>query len=164
MKKQTIMIPNGEYMVPYEIYRCAICGEEIEEAWPHEVIDGEIYCGKCAFKNGLITETEYIKGYLFFMDVYRASVHDGEIYVTTRKNEKFYWERDNSESRKTAEYKAWRTSVFQRDGYTCQLCGRVGGELNAHHIKPFAKYKSLRYDINNGITLCKECHKEIHRK
>ena len=60
------------------------------------------------------------------------------------------------------EYKLWRAKVFERDGYKCQNCGKVGGKLNAHHIKPWADYPELRYDIDNGITLCKECHLIAH--
>lgn len=62
------------------------------------------------------------------------------------------------------KYKEWRRKVFERDFYTCAICGKVGGELNAHHIKPYAYYPELRYEVNNGITLCKNCHKKVHRK
>ena len=59
--------------------------------------------------------------------------------------------------------KAWRKAVFERDSYKCQKCGKIGGKLNAHHIKPFSLYPDLRFDIDNGITLCKECHIELHK-
>ena len=55
-------------------------------------------------------------------------------------------------------------SVFKRDNFTCQKCGIVGRELNAHHIKPYAKYKELRYELSNGITLCEDCHKLVHKR
>ncbi len=61
--------------------------------------------------------------------------------------------------RKTKEYKSWREKVFERDNYTCQFCGQKGGKLNADHIKPFAYFPELRFDVDNGRTLCKECHK-----
>ena len=60
----------------------------------------------------------------------------------------------------SAEYKWWRNEVFERDKYTCTWCGQVGGTLNADHIKPFAFYPELRYDTNNGRTLCISCHKK----
>ena len=57
------------------------------------------------------------------------------------------------------EYKKWRKTIFERDSYTCQICQEVGGKLVAHHIKGWAEYPALRYKIDNGITLCQECHK-----
>jgi 5-methylcytosine-specific restriction endonuclease McrA len=54
----------------------------------------------------------------------------------------------------------WRKAVFERDEYTCIICKQKGGKLNADHIKPFKAFPELRYDINNGRTLCIECHKK----
>lgn len=65
--------------------------------------------------------------------------------------------------RNSKQYKGWRLSVFKRDDFTCQECyARCGNGKNvyleAHHIKPFATHKNLRFDLTNGITLCKKCH------
>ena len=65
--------------------------------------------------------------------------------------------------RSSAEYVQWRTSVFERDDYTCQLCAKRGVRLEAHHKKSWAKHPELRYEVSNGITLCYECHKMLHR-
>ncbi len=65
---------------------------------------------------------------------------------------------ENDVLRHRKEYKKWRTAVYERDSYTCQCCGKQGGRLNAHHINQFSDYPELRYDINNGITLCEDCH------
>lgn len=59
--------------------------------------------------------------------------------------------------------KRWRYDVFLRDAFTCQDCGDDrGGNLQAHHIKAWADYPDLRFDIENGITLCRSCHKKRH--
>lgn len=67
--------------------------------------------------------------------------------------------RDND----TPEYKAWRKAVFKRDGYQCLICGNdKSGQLRAHHILEYRQYPLFRYDIDNGKTVCEDCHKEIH--
>ena len=72
-----------------------------------------------------------------------------------------YYNGNQSEAsriRSSADYMHWRDTVFKRDDYTCQCCGKRGVKLNAHHIYCFALYKDLRFDPNNGLTLCEECH------
>jgi hypothetical protein len=66
---------------------------------------------------------------------------------------------ENKRIRHSFEYKEWRMKVFIRDSFTCQSCRLVGIYLEPHHIKSFAYYPKLRFETNNGITLCKECHK-----
>lgn len=55
------------------------------------------------------------------------------------------------------EYIHWRRSVFERDVFKCKVC-KKGGRVEAHHIYRWADYPELRYQLNNGITLCKSCH------
>jgi len=71
-------------------------------------------------------------------------------------------------------YKEWVKTIFEKNNYICQKCGERGGKLNAHHIKPLsliisennitnleeALHCNKLWDINNGITLCKSCHKK----
>ena len=61
--------------------------------------------------------------------------------------------------RASMESKLWREAVFKRDDYRCMDCGERGGKLHADHIYPFAHFSRLRFDINNGQTLCVDCHK-----
>ena len=65
---------------------------------------------------------------------------------------------ENEKARKSSEYKEWRINVFKRDNFTCRVCLK-GGYVQANHIYPFRSHKELRYDVNNGITLCIECHR-----
>lgn len=81
------------------------------------------------------------------------------------KGEKSYlWQggkqTENRRIRKSFEYKEWRRQVFERDDYTCVFCGARGVRLNADHIKPFASHPELRFDLNNGRTLCEDCHRK----
>ena len=63
--------------------------------------------------------------------------------------------------RHSLEYKIWRRAVFERDNYTCIWGGKEhGSKLNADHIKPFALFPELRFAIDNGRTLCEDCHRK----
>jgi len=60
------------------------------------------------------------------------------------------------------EWRIWRKQVFERDNYTCQKCNTVGWELHPHHIQNYSQYPELRYVVDNGVTLCKDCHYDFH--
>lgn len=65
--------------------------------------------------------------------------------------------------RNSARYKEWRNAVFERDNWTCVHCGlrskaKKRLEIQADHIKPFALFLELRFELSNGRTLCKLCH------
>lgn len=57
----------------------------------------------------------------------------------------------------------WQREVKFRDGFKCQACGS-DQDLHAHHIKQRAKFPEMSLDVDNGITLCRSCHLEEHRK
>lgn len=69
---------------------------------------------------------------------------------------------ENEILRHSLEYRLWRKAVFERDNYTCIWCRQRGGILNADHIKPFAYFPELRFAIDNGRTLCIDCHKKTY--
>lgn len=62
--------------------------------------------------------------------------------------------------RRSAALRSWRKKVLNRDDFTCQVCDNKGGKLQVDHIKPFAYFPELRFDVENGRTLCVECHKK----
>ena len=75
----------------------------------------------------------------------------------------------NMKIRRSLEYKLWREAVFERDNYTCIWCGAKSCKgkkvvLNADHIQLFSTHPELRFAIDNGRTLCKQCHYKRHSK
>lgn len=61
------------------------------------------------------------------------------------------------------ENRVFIKSVMHRDNYKCQVCGREGGELEVHHLNGFNWDIDNRFNPDNGITLCKSCHKDFHK-
>lgn len=82
-----------------------------------------------------------------------SEAHKGERAYNWKGGQKPY--RHKTWSR---EYKNWRKVIFERDDYACQGCGARGCYITAHHIKSWTYYPELRYEINNGQTLCEPCH------
>ena len=58
----------------------------------------------------------------------------------------------------------WKLAIKERDNYTCQRCGAQmhSRQLEAHHKMPVWFMPSREFDLNNGICLCKPCHKQLH--
>jgi hypothetical protein len=66
---------------------------------------------------------------------------------------------ENHAIRNSLTYKEWRKTVFERDGFKCKIANAdCVHEVHAHHILRFSEYPELRFDVNNGITLCKNHH------
>jgi len=71
-------------------------------------------------------------------------------------------ENTNQAGRSGPEYRQWRAAVLDRDNHMCDACGTTEGPLFAHHIKQWAMYPDLRFEVSNGVTLCKACHRAAH--
>lgn len=105
-------------------------------------------------------------------ELYEEIISDinSELIKKIKNKNKYHWNYkggitpENKIIRNSSLMKSWRLRVFEKDNYTCKICDKKGGVLNAHHIKPFALFKELRFELFNGMTLCKKCHIEIHKK
>lgn len=74
------------------------------------------------------------------------------------------------------KFRLWKSDVLTRDNHTCQYCGNQT-DLHTHHIVSVAeliqKYEIANtkqandcaelWNINNGVTLCGECHRKLHQ-
>jgi 5-methylcytosine-specific restriction endonuclease McrA len=70
---------------------------------------------------------------------------------------------ERKDLRSTPEGRKWRFDVMSRDEFACVHCGDDrGGNLEAHHVQPFAECPERRLDVSNGKTLCVHCHWMAH--
>lgn len=69
-------------------------------------------------------------------------------------------ERRRGQRRSSYSRGGWATAVKRRDGYRCARCGSPY-ELEAHHILPLSRGGAD--EVANGVTLCRDCHLEMHR-
>jgi len=72
--------------------------------------------------------------------------------------------RDHNERQRTItcqEYLTWRKNIIDRDGWVCLCCGNKNN-LVAHHLKCYWDYPEERFVMDNGITVCRSCHTNIH--
>lgn len=159
------------------IYKTCNCGNKFYVK-PYLINKKRFCSNKCAniFNGKKLSKDRLGKGNPMFG---KKSWNSGllGVQVGKRSSENHFWKggklRLNYRIRRTNEYKKWRKEVFERDNYTCQNCGNIGGELCPHHIISLQnlirkynltniidskKCKEL-WDINNGQTLCHECHK-----
>lgn len=87
-----------------------------------------------------------------------------KISLSKKGERNYFWKGGltdlNKRIRNSREYKNWRKEVFERDDYRCVLCGKRGIYIQADHIKPFALFQELRFVLDNGRTLCVDCHRQ----
>lgn len=122
-----------------KLFKCKFCGKALitNQKSPQK------YCGQKCYYNWL---SENLKG------------ENSHLYINGNckdtQNERLIYAR---------ELRIWRTDVFKRDKYICVKCGSKI-KIQAHHIKHWASNKDLRFDVNNGITVCHDCHQAIHKR
>lgn len=124
------------------IKNCLTCGKDFK-VFPHKIKEGKgFYCSKECMQISPI----------YLQKLPRAETHHAWKGGVTPERHRI---------RMSTSYKKWRTEVFKRDNYTCQICSQRGGQIQADHIKSFAIFPDLRLDLNNGRTLCKPCHRIV---
>ena len=129
-------------------------------------------CANSKEKNGWFTPNRD----QFFNRVYMLEnndSYDGLYFYCSKQckqNCPLYYSHGNLDKEKLytlTEYKVWRKEVLKRDNFKCvgydgHYCGKKA--KHAHHIYPVKTHPDLALDPDNGISLCEECHKYIHRK
>ena len=134
--------------------KCDYCGKEYELKYQDYVRhnhEGKNYCKICSStvltskeNNGMFRICRYGK--------------DNPNYNPNKTDE------EREQGRNIKGYTDFIKNVLKRDNYTCQCCGINGNgyNLRVHHLDGYNWCKEKRTDIDNGVTLCEDCHKEFH--
>ncbi|HUW90045.1 MAG TPA: HNH endonuclease [Candidatus Nanopelagicaceae bacterium] len=156
-------MPNGDIFTPLVYYSCDNCNIVINDMDGFIENEGKQYCDECAFRLQLIDEQYFLNVNGIHLNNCHCAINQDTQKIETWIGGKIpYWERSQKQQRKSKKYQDWRNDIFIRDKYTCQICGQIGEELNAHHIKKYSIYKKLRFKEDNGVTLCIKCHRKKH--
>ena len=141
---------------------CGICGVPIyryatvcRECWDAREINYNacIDCGEIIHNNATRCGACY--------GIYRSKTFVGENHPAWNPE---ISEEERAKRRDSDEYIRWREVVCRRDDYTCQICGKHDIHINVHHLESYAIAKSLRFDVANGVSLCKDCHVDFHKR
>lgn len=135
--------------------KCVICNEEKElEEFRKRRIWYSHTCKKCyaaQYRTGKENTGRFKKGHIPWIKDKKG------VKPRTEPKYKKKGRPLTSETRYSLKFDIWGLHVKQRDSYTCRRCGRKE-DLHAHHIVPWKVDESKRFDLDNGITLCRTCH------
>ncbi len=122
-------------------------------------------CTSCAHKG----RGAWNKGMKGFLKGRIVSIESRRKCSLSQRGEKNHmWKGGVSLNRKRAKEPfmvgEWRQQVIERDNSTCTICGKFCMYPQTHHILFATFFPKLEYDVNNGKTVCYDCHMIIHRK
>jgi hypothetical protein len=89
----------------------------------------------------------------------KTNIRKGEHHYKWNPDREEIKKRDDNSGRRSSSYNTWVLAVYGRDNYKCRIGNEdCKGRIEAHHILSYTTFPELRYDINNGITLCHYHH------
>ena len=171
---------NGKYS------QCSYCKKKIY-VYPRNLKKKKLYCSyKCKSESQKIEKVKLIchfcnKEYDVYASYLKVRISKFcSVKCRSKYNSKYKtgenstgWKGGKSSLshrlRAGKKWKEWRKKVFERDNYTCNICnGRSKIKkpiiLHPHHIKRFSGFPELRFVVKNGMTVCIDCHKKIHKE
>ncbi len=150
------MLTTADIISRYK--NCIICGNSFSPITRNIKKRPCVYCSLSCYWTSLkgrkLTKEHKEKISLKLKNVEKPKGELSPKYIKDRTKLKKSIDRRNDSS-----LNDWRDRVYKRDNYICKINNNeCSGKIEAHHILRFSLYPELRYDINNGITLCHKHH------
>jgi hypothetical protein len=148
-------------------FACEFCGEEDEKV-PSQIHDRNFCSVDC--------RTSFFSGENHGMsnrtsincDNCNSKIDKPKSHINENNNfcdESCYYEYLScNDERNSNKAKEWRNEIRNRDNWTCQDCGERREQIEAHHIEKWEENEELRFCIDNGVSLCLECHYLRHEE
>ena len=141
-----------------KIQKICSCGKQFE-VWPARENRAK-YCSMECHNKAKVGRPSWNKGLAGYQagekHHWYGRDNSGEKNPTWKGGPEF-WKKDNQ--RNDPAYQVWRMKIWIRDGFKCRIANKdCIGRIEAHHILGWAEYVELRYEVNNGITLCHGHH------
>ena len=144
---------------------CKVCGKLVHLT----VSKAEKYWGgtcskKCANdlkRTGKSIRKECICGKIYYVTPCHEGTSKFCSYKCKGNDRRKSWTGTDKHLRNSWQYNEWKQKVNTRDNFTCQDCGKEHSQI-AHHIKMWHEHPELRFEVSNGITICRACHIQRH--
>ncbi len=172
IKVKVIDLPHGSKVKI--LCKCGICGKEKMVIYSNlkKYHNVKYVCHRCTMnmeeRNKKISESHI--GMKYSDETKMKMGHRGEKNHNYGKfgSEHSHWnpkltEKDRKKQHNVSGIGKWRNLVKERDNYKCRLCESIEN-LHVHHINNFSDFEEQRTLVENGITLCKKCHNNLHKK
>ena len=153
--KAKIAIANTK---PKVLKVCA-CGQPFG-VWPSKANRAK-YCSKRCMAESRVGKPSWNKGLLGYRaGTKRPWMPKGEAHWSYKKDrDSLKKSGDGEKDRRSSACSAWRMEVWRRDRFKCRIADQCcAGRIEAHHILGWTEFPELRYQPNNGITLCHAHH------
>lgn len=163
---------------PLKVGKCKQCDSDIIAKNSSFNKPNRVFCSRrcrTIWQNKNIPQSQHtrnlasIRAKKLFSGIPKTIEHRKKLSIRFKGNRSHFWKGgltdQNRLLRNSFESNLWKKSVLVRDNWTCQSCNirdneNANRQLTTHHIKSWAMHKDERFNVDNGITLCKECHKK----
>lgn len=167
-------IYKTKYTYPFLCGKCKNCGEDILAYKASMIKPNRMYCsGSCrmVYKNKTDNPARTLSAkmknavhaHIRFSGIAKSPEHITNMRLANLGEKSHFWKGgltdENRKLRNSSFCKSWKKSIMARDKFTCVICGQIGGRLEVDHILPWCNYPEKRFDMENGRTLCKTCHR-----
>ena len=136
---------------------CRLCNTEISKRTKSQL------CRSCS-KKGMIAWNKGLVGFMKGRKVSLETRHRQSISQIGEKNHNWRGGKTSPSQIRGYKYQIWRDAVISRDNSTCTICNKFSVYPISHHVKHAHEYPELVNDVNNGRTVCYDCHMIIHNE